>query len=217
MSAHDNILSLHAGAAGIGSRSVPLGGGRAARPRRAAETADARRIRVEEASARRQAMSQRRRGAAEQDRRQRRSAGRSGRAGVALAGAGTFVGRHRVLVATLVAIAVVISVLYAPVRQLYVAHRAHDALSAQLDSVNATNSSLQGEVDSLMTREGIEDEARRLGYVYKGETAVDMAGVDDHSDPKGASGAATEDARLPWYTSALDYIFNYQPDGKAAK
>ena len=42
---------------------------------------------------------------------------------------------------------------------------------------------MQSQVDSLMTREGIEDEARRRGYVSEGDTPVDMSGVDDTGCP----------------------------------
>ena len=143
---------------------------------------------------------------------------------------------HRALAIALATAAVTIAMLYPPARAYYAAVRVNSVLSAQLSDVNASNDSLQSDVSSLMTKEGIEDEARRRGYVAKGDTAVDMSGVDDSggatsdqassaasasSDQAGASSGAdstasgstvgSSSASEPWYLSVLDAFFGYDP------
>ena len=125
---------------------------------------------------------------------------------------------HLLVVGVIAAIVFAIGMLYTPLQSLYVARRANSALEVQLSEISATNSGLQSEVDALMTREGIEDEARRRGYVTEGETPVDMSGVD------ASGGASTDDSVLngvsaaeqasdePWYISLLDFVFQYNPE-----
>ena len=147
-----------------------------------------------------------------------RSAGASAKDRAAsAAGAGAqgilawFVGHKRLSIALGVILALAI-VVYPPVCSLYSAARSNAILSAKLSEATTTADTLQNEVDSLMTREGIEDEARRRGYVSEGETAVDMSGVED-------SGSASSDSTVtestgdseedPWYIQALDFVFRY--------
>lgn len=122
---------------------------------------------------------------------------------------------HRALSIALVAIVVLALMLYPPLKALYGASRTNVLLSTQLSSVTATNDTLQGEVDNLMTREGIEDEARRRGYVTEGDTPVDMSGVEDSGGASSDSTVSTDEsastASDPWYVSALDFIFGYNP------
>lgn len=122
---------------------------------------------------------------------------------------------HRALSIALVAIVVLALMLYPPIKALYGASRTNALLSTQLSSVTATNDTLQGEVDNLMTREGIEDEARRRGYVTEGDTPVDMSGVEDSGGASSDSTVSTDEsastASDPWYVSALDFIFGYNP------
>ena len=115
---------------------------------------------------------------------------------------------HRALSIALVAIVALALMLYPPLKALYGASRTNALLSA-------TNDTLRGEVDNLMTREGIEDEARRRGYVTEGDTPVDMSGVEDSggasSDSTVSTDESTSTASDPWYVSALDFIFGYNP------
>lgn len=111
-----------------------------------------------------------------------------------------------------------VAALYSPVKALYGAHRTNAVLAERLDAATASATQLQGEVDSLMTREGIEDEARRRGYVGEGETAVEVDGIEDsgsattdESVTGDSSQAQGQDARDPWYVSVLDFIFGYDP------
>lgn len=122
---------------------------------------------------------------------------------------------HRALSIAFVAIVALALMLYPPLKALYGASRTNALLSTQLSSVTATNDTLQGEVDNLMTREGIEDEARRRGYVTEGDTPVDMSGVEDSGGASSDSTVSTDEsastASDPWYVSALDFIFGYNP------
>lgn len=125
-------------------------------------------------------------------------------------------GAHRALSIAMATVLVVVAMLYPPARAYYAAARVNSVLSSQLYDVNASNDSLQSDVSSLMTKEGIEDEARRRGYVSKGDTAVDMSGVSDSGGATSDQASATSDdtassAAEPWYLSALDAFFGYDP------
>ena len=125
-------------------------------------------------------------------------------------------GAHRALSIAMATVLVAVAMLYPPARAYYAAIRINSVLSSQLSDVNASNDSLQSDVSSLMTKEGIEDEARRRGYVSKGDTAVDMSGVSDSGGATSDQASATSDdtassAAEPWYLSALDALFGYDP------
>lgn len=125
-------------------------------------------------------------------------------------------GAHRALSIAMATVLVAVAMLYPPARAYYAAARVNSVLSSQLSDVNASNDSLQSDVSSLMTKEGIEDEARRRGYVSKGDTAVDMAGVSDSGGATSDQTSATADGTAssvaePWYLSALDALFGYDP------
>lgn len=131
----------------------------------------------------------------------------------ALAG---WAGAHRALSIAMATVLVAVAMLYPPARAYYAAVRVNSVLSSQLSDVNASNDSLQSDVSSLMTKEGIEDEARRRGYVSKGDTAVDMSGVSDSGGATSDQASATSDdtassAAEPWYLSVLDAFFGYDP------
>ena len=128
-------------------------------------------------------------------------------------------GAHRILSAAIVVTLVLVLMLYPPARAYYGAVRTNGVLSSQLSDINASNSTMQSQVDSLMTREGIEDEARRRGYVSEGDTPVDMSGVDDTGCPSAdttvtqpSSSASNPDN--PWYIGVLDALFRYDPSSQ---
>lgn len=133
-----------------------------------------------------------------------------------LAAVAGWAGAHRALSIAMATVLVAVAMLYPPARAYYAAVRVNSVLSSQLSDVNASNDSLQSDVSSLMTKEGIEDEARRRGYVSKGDTAVDMAGVSDSGGATSDQTSATADGTAssvaePWYLSALDALFGYDP------
>ena len=124
---------------------------------------------------------------------------------------------HLMLCIVVGIIVVVLGALYSPAKALYGARRTNAVLAQRLDAATSSAQTLQSEVDSLMTREGIEDEARRRGYVQEGDTAVDMDGVTDSGSATtdesvtNDTSATTDEEPTPWYTSVLDFIFDYDP------
>lgn len=128
-------------------------------------------------------------------------------------------GSHKALVILAVVAAVILS-LYGPIRSWYVAQRRTQDLQAQYAQLNSANSVLQGEVSSLQTQEGIEDEARKHGYVEEGETPVTITGegsevAEDSSDGSDStsdtiSGTSTATADTDDLTKFLDGLFQYK-------
>lgn len=109
-------------------------------------------------------------------------------------------------------IAILLLFLYGPVRDYYVSWRTGQIYAAELAEINADNGELKSEVNRLQSREGIEDEARKRGYVSEGETAVTVEGLDesDASDDEGASTSDTSaEAGNPWYITVLDALFGF--------
>lgn len=118
---------------------------------------------------------------------------------------GGFYASHKLLcivVGVLVAAAVL---LYGPAATYYRAWRAGLDLQAQYDALAQSNDQIQQQNDALLTREGIEEEARRRGYVGAGETGVVVEGLPD--DSASSSDAAPE---YPWYVGVGDVIFGYE-------
>lgn len=118
---------------------------------------------------------------------------------------GGFYASHKLLcivVGVLVAAAVL---LYGPAATYYRAWRAGLDLQAQYDALAQSNDQIQQQNDALLTREGIEEEARRRGYVGAGETGVVVEGLPDDS-------ASSSDAtpKYPWYVGVGDVIFGYE-------
>ena len=117
------------------------------------------------------------------------------------------------LMVALVAIALALVFVYGPLRNLYVAKRDALRLQAQYEALNETNEGIEGDIGSLQSREGIEDEARRRGYVEEGEVSINVEGLDIEDDSATTSqvdssyGANAYEA--PWYIEVLDVIFLY--------
>ncbi len=94
---------------------------------------------------------------------------------------------------------------YGPCKTYYKAWRAGLDLQDQLTDLNSSNDQYKSDIQSLQTREGIEDEARRRGYVSEGETKVVVEGLSDDADDSSSS----TDAELPWYIQLGDKVFHY--------
>ena len=139
-----------------------------------------------------------------------------------------------------VGVAVFLS-LYFPVRDLYIAHRLSDIYSQQLAQHEEYNQNLEADVNKLMSREGIADEAHeRFGYVMPGETSGKVTGLNEDGTPvqegedaeasgNGASGSSAgassdsvtanssslDEVDTPWYCSVLDLVFFFSgPEGQ---
>ena len=145
------------------------------------------------------------------------SAGRAASRGATKAsGIASWADAHRLVCIVVVGVVALVAALYAPAKALYSAQRTNAVLAERLDAATSSATQLQGEVDSLMTREGIEDEARRRGYVAEGETAVDVDGIEDSGsaatdESVTSDSSQTQDTENPWYVSVLDFIFGYDP------
>ena len=130
-------------------------------------------------------------------------------------------GRTKPLAIALVILAI-LGGLYSPVRDYYVAYRTGDILARQLQVSEQYNESLQSDVSKLLSKEGIEDEARsKLGLVMPGEKTLEVKGLDDDSssDSSDSSSSLTASeiakreaevaAEAPWYIKVLDTVFFY--------
>ena len=130
-------------------------------------------------------------------------------------------GRTKPLAIALVILAI-LGGLYGPMRDYYVAYRTGDILARQLQVSERYNKSLQCDVSKLLSKEGIEDEARsKLGLVMPGEKQLEVKGLDgdSSSDSSDASSSLTASeiakreaevaAEAPWYIKVLDTVFFY--------
>lgn len=114
--------------------------------------------------------------------------------------------RKWLLVAAVV-VGVALYALYPPVRDYYVASRDREVLSARYAELSAEHDGLMHDIGYLQSTEGIEDEARKRGYIIPGETGVTVEGLDEAD-----VAAETEEANdAPWYQGMLDAIFGYVP------
>lgn len=134
-------------------------------------------------------------------------------------------GRTKPLTIALVILAI-LGGLYGPMRDYYVAYRTGDILARQLQVSERYNKSLQSDVSKLLSKEGIEDEARsKLGLVMPGEKQLEVKGLDgdSSSDSSDASSSLTASeiakreaevaAEAPWYIKVLDTVFFYSGVG----
>ena len=112
---------------------------------------------------------------------------------------------HKRPLIVLAVILVVAAALYAPARTYYSAWRTNGILQSSYDAIDQSNSELQSDNSRLMSSEGIQDEARKRGYVSEGETGVKVEGLDESSSSSDSS--ADSD---PWYITVLDFVFSYQ-------
>lgn len=127
----------------------------------------------------------------------------------ALSAIGNFVVHFRVALLIAALVLGVLMAMYGPVQTYYRAWRAGQDLQAQLDELNASNEQYKDDIQALQTREGIEDEARRRGYVTNGETKVVVDGLNDGSDDSSQSSDGDQQAQKPWYIELGDKVFRY--------
>lgn len=124
----------------------------------------------------------------------------------------------------LVVIALLLLAIYPPLRDFYVARRNEARLSAQYTQLKDKHGELMGEIERLQTQEGIEDEARKRGYVKDGETGVVVEGIEGGSEQsaeddklsaqearKPHEEAPTQDTRS-WQQKLLDFFFQYHEE-----
>lgn len=118
---------------------------------------------------------------------------------------GGFYASHKLLCIVVGVLVAAALLLYGPAATYYRAWRAGLDLQAQYDALAQSNDQIQQQNGALLTREGIEEEARRRGYVGAGETGVVVEGLPD--DSASSSDATPE---YPWYVGVGDVIFGYE-------
>ena len=117
---------------------------------------------------------------------------------------------RRKLAIALVIVAAILIMLYRPTRDLYIAWRTGYVLQQRYDTLAEENQELSEEVDRLMTREGIEDAARKRGYVMPGETSVKVEGLE--GEPAEEPEDEEAESELPWFIHVGDFVFFYKED-----
>ncbi len=134
--------------------------------------------------------------------------------GSVLGGAGQLVASHLRGFAVMATMALLVFMLFTPVRNLYVAHRQLDRLQQTYDALLAENEQIRGELESLQTREGIENEARARGFVEVGETKVVVEGLPEEEPTSLADtiGDVEVHEERAWYTVLFDTVFGYDPE-----
>ena len=118
---------------------------------------------------------------------------------------GGFYASHKLLCIAVGVLVAAALLLYGPAATYYRAWRAGLDLQAQYDALAQSNDQIQQQNDALLTRKGIEEEARRRGYVGAGEKGVVVEGLPD--DSTSSSDATPE---YPWYVGVGDVIFGYE-------
>ena len=118
-------------------------------------------------------------------------------------------------------VAVVLVSLYGPVADLYAAHRTNAILQEQQAIGQRYTDDLQGQVDMLLSKEGIESAAREQGMAKPGEQPIIIEGLPDDGEDSGIPGSASDVERAqrevldkalneaPWYYEVLDSLFGY--------
>ena len=107
-----------------------------------------------------------------------------------------------------VAVIVVVALLYGPTRELYCAWRENSALQTQDAQALSEKEQIESDINNLTSKDGIKDQARKLGYVDEGETRIVVEGDED------AEGTDDEDATedVPAHLQFLDFIFGYEEE-----
>ncbi len=114
-----------------------------------------------------------------------------------------FAARHAIVAIVLVSLVLIVAAVFGPAKTYYLAWRTGNDLQSTYDGLTQSNENLQSELERLQSKEGIEDEARKKGYVNAGETPVKVEGLPDDS------ASSDEDAEKPWYIQLGDTVFGY--------
>ena len=121
-------------------------------------------------------------------------------------GVAASLGKARTPLVVAVVTLIVLVTLYGPAQGLYAAWREQMLNQATLDGLTASIDEYQHDIDQLQTREGIEDEARKRGYVTEGESGVTAVGLPEEEDDE------QPEQSLPWYLSLGDFVFQYHEE-----
>ena len=120
---------------------------------------------------------------------------------------------QRAIALTIIIVLVVILCceVYPVSKTYYKALRDEQRQSAILEAENARNEELKKANETLKTKEGIEDEARKSGYVKNGEKSVSVSGGDNATDTSAGLPSQIDESKIhapqTWYYKILDAIF----------
>ena len=117
-----------------------------------------------------------------------------------------FTRNHTKLVVFLGVVIFLLVGLYPPIRGYYHAVREHDELLVNQQKLEEDKKRLESEVNSLQTKEGIEEKAREQGYVSEGEESARVVGLDKKKDDTTA-----QHPEYPWYIKVGDFVFGFSP------
>ncbi len=117
-----------------------------------------------------------------------------------------FARNHTKLVVFLGVVIFLLVGLYPPIRGYYHAVREHDELLLNQQKLEEDKKRLESEVNSLQTKEGIEEKAREQGYVSEGEESARVVGLDKKKDDNTA-----QHPEYPWYIKVGDFVFGFSP------
>lgn len=117
-----------------------------------------------------------------------------------------FARNHTKLVVFLGVVIFLLVGLYPPIRGYYHAVREHDELLLNQQKLEEDKKRLESEVNSLQTKEGIEEKAREQGYVSEGEESARVVGLDKKKDDTTA-----QHPEYPWYIKVGDFVFGFSP------
>ena len=117
-----------------------------------------------------------------------------------------FARNHTKLVVFLGVVIFLLVGLYPPIRGYYHAVREHDELLVNQQKLEEDKKRLESEVNSLQTKEGIEEKAREQGYVSEGEESARVVGLDKKKDDNTA-----QHPEYPWYIKVGDFVFGFSP------
>ena len=117
-----------------------------------------------------------------------------------------FARNHTKLVVFLGVVIFLLVGLYPPIRGYYHAVREHDELLLNQQKLEEDKKRLESEVNSLQTKEGIEEKAREQGYVSEGEESARVVGLDKKKDDNTA-----QHQEYPWYIKVGDFVFGFSP------
>ena len=115
----------------------------------------------------------------------------------------------RIWVFVLVVLAIVVGIA-GPVRDYYVAKRTGSALEQKKASIDEKNAELEHDREKLMTEDGIQEEARKRGYVEPGEVGVSVEGIDKSPQVDPSQVSTYPDTRDE-QTKFFDGIFGFDP------
>jgi cell division protein FtsB len=119
----------------------------------------------------------------------------------------------RTISLTIIVILIVAScaIVYPVGKTWYKSLRDEQRQTAILEAENARNEELSKANEALKTEEGIEDEARKSGYVKKGEKSVSVSNGSDSGDTSTGLPAQIDETKIhapqTWYYKILDTIF----------